>query len=228
MAARPRPVTVDVRRDGQGEYFDIELASDAPELQVLQSRPRDKHLLLFARGEGRFLCGFDERHWFVAGIEGGVSTIRDAKVSLMPDAGMRRRAYGNPSLVNRRRNREFIRQGEWFFVHARVDVPPDLILRNEPIQRGMGKAHMCEELYRRGGAKVYVVGSQVLSEQAYRKRVRKDPDFGRRGVRAMMRDPAVFVRGAVRHADHATVKLADWHRVLINGERTTSSVAFLD
>jgi hypothetical protein len=43
--------------------------------------------------------------------------------------------------------------------------------------------------------------------------------------------PAVDARGTVRHRDHATVTLPVWHRVLMNTEtqsRTMANVAFLD
>jgi hypothetical protein len=47
----------------------------------------------------------------------------------------------------------------------------------------------------------------------------------------MQRDPTVFVRGKVSHADHATIFLNDWHRVAMNTEnqsRAMEFVAFLD
>jgi hypothetical protein len=60
--------TVDVRSDKKGEYFDIRLLeSQQVEMNVLDVRPEMRHLLLMAPG-GKFLCGHDERHWFVAGF----------------------------------------------------------------------------------------------------------------------------------------------------------------
>ena len=44
-------------------------------------------LLLYAAAERaaeRLLCGHDERHWFVAAIADRVTTVRDAKTSLLP------------------------------------------------------------------------------------------------------------------------------------------------
>src|SRR5262245_10005758 len=63
---RPRQSSyaLDVRRDKAGEYFDLSVATDAPEFQVLQAVPDDRHLLLYARDGQRYLCGHDERHWF--------------------------------------------------------------------------------------------------------------------------------------------------------------------
>jgi hypothetical protein len=47
----------------------------------------------------------------------------------------------------------------------------------------------------------------------------------------MSRNAQVSVRGRVRHADHKTITLHGWHRVLMNTEhqsRTMRNVAFLD
>src|SRR5690348_2497538 len=65
-------VSLDVRSDRRGEFFEVALRRDAdPEIEPLDVRPADRHLLLLVR-EGRdkskFLCGHDERHWFVAAM----------------------------------------------------------------------------------------------------------------------------------------------------------------
>jgi hypothetical protein len=47
----------------------------------------------------------------------------------------------------------------------------------------------------------------------------------------MRRNPGVYVRGRVRHPDHATITLPGWHRVVMNTEaqsRAMRNVAFLD
>jgi hypothetical protein len=47
----------------------------------------------------------------------------------------------------------------------------------------------------------------------------------------MQRNAGVYVRGRVRHADHATIELVGWHRVVMNTEgqaRAMRNVAFLD
>ena len=46
-----------------------------------------------------------------------------------------------------------------------------------------------------------------------------------------MRDARVYVTGAIRHKDHATVWLTDWHEVVMNTETQAKAmrhVAFLD
>ena len=47
----------------------------------------------------------------------------------------------------------------------------------------------------------------------------------------MRRNPGVYVRGSVRHADHKTIVLRGWHQVLMNTEGQAlamRNVAFLD
>lgn len=40
--------------------------------------------MLYSLDGQRFLCGHDERHWFVAAVEDRVSTVYDSKRSIMP------------------------------------------------------------------------------------------------------------------------------------------------
>ena len=47
----------------------------------------------------------------------------------------------------------------------------------------------------------------------------------------MVRDPDVYAKGTVRHPDHATIRLPEWHRVLMNteqGAKAMRHVAFID
>ena len=90
------PVVIDVGSDRRGEFFDIQANQDA-DLEVIDVRPKDRHLLLMVRQPGqragepdikdKFLCGHDERHWFVAGVPDNtaVSDVTTAKESLKPD-----------------------------------------------------------------------------------------------------------------------------------------------
>src|SRR5437867_4258584 len=80
---------IDVRSDRRGEFFDLRVSPDVT-LETLDVRPRDRHLVLLARGRevARFLCGHDERHWFVAAIPETtpVTTVAQAKEALQPPA----------------------------------------------------------------------------------------------------------------------------------------------
>jgi hypothetical protein len=65
----------------------------------------------------------------------------------------------------------------------------------------------------------------------YKKLVKVNPDARWWGWQVMKRNPGVYVRGRVRHADHATIELVGWHRVVMNTEgqaRAMRNVAFLD
>jgi hypothetical protein len=236
-------VRVDIQRDRRGEFFLLRHPwNTVPDLTVLNVQPRDRHLLLISRVGGekqKFLCGHDERHWFVAAIpeSAAVSNVTQAKAALKPSQvrGQELRAAVRRKDSNRRRNRAFVRQGEWFFVpEPELRVPEMLIMRDEPLVRGrMGKPHFAEHCYRTGGKTVYVsqMAPQGLLEDEYRMRLRDDPKA--RGVpwRPMRRDPRVYVRGRISHPDHATVVLAEWHRVYMNTEtnaKAYAAVVFLD
>jgi len=241
----PTDFAVDIRRDGTGEFFELRVPahlSDTLDVCVMQSEPKQRHLLLAVRKLGvkpqldRFLCGHDEREWFVAAVPGGASSVRQAMDALQP-AGVRealarhhvssRKRYG-------RKNRAFRRQGEWFFVpEPSVVVDEKLVLHNEPLRRGAGKPHFVEELSRSGGETVHVCSRHPngVRPDEYRSILRRNPDAVRWGWRVMRRNPGVFARGMVRHSDHETITLPFWHRVIMNTEtqsRTMANVAFLD
>ncbi len=87
--------------------------------------------------------------------------------------------------------------------------------------------------YRTGGETVYVCGQfpNGLTEKERSRLLARNPVAASYAWRVMRRDSIVFVRGRVSHADHATIRLDGWHRVLMNTEAQSSamaSVAFLD
>jgi hypothetical protein len=232
-------LALDVRTDAKGEFFLISRDRKAvEELIVLDLQPRDRHLLLLSRENGqkhRFLLGHDERHWFVAGIPEAtpVSRVEDAKVALKPEAVLMRESRLRQKERHRRHNTARIRQGEWFFVPvADLALNPLLILWNEPLVRSRGgKPHMCQELYRHGGETVYVSpgAPNGLTEAEYHQI--SEGERARWSWRVMRRNPRVYVRGRVRHPDHATVALDGWHEVFSNTEHLSHAmreVVFLD
>jgi hypothetical protein len=236
-------VSLDIRRDKHGEYFEIRTAPGSEqELVVLNVQPREKHLLLLSRQFGeqgqflakqKFLCGHDERHWFVAAIPENepVSTVAGAKIALKPEEIRRREeAIGISRKESfRRRNAAFVRQGEWFFVPA-GDVKANslLVLRNEPLSRGNGgKPHWAEECYRSGGESVYVSGKYPTGLTAVEYNRLPEQERKRGNFRVMQRDASVHVRGEIWHPDHETVVLNGWHRVLMNTENRSSAMRFL-
>ena len=237
-----RQIGVDIGTDKRGEYFDIGVSSTNPtEYQVIDIRPEARHLLLMARMEDekqKFLCGHDERHWFVCAVPGAsVSSVKAAMEALQPQevrTSIKRRVKRVKNRL-RRRNAAFVRQGEWFFIPAPdLTINEKLTRKNEPISRGDGgKPHMCQYMYRTGGTVVYVchkhprgVGfakyQQILAKNQYAKHW---------NWWTQLANPNVYVRGRISHPDHKTVVLNDWHRVVMNTERNapgSHSVVFLD
>ncbi len=237
------PITIDIQHDHRGEFYLLKRNANSPvDVTVLSVRPNDRHLLLMARvgnEKHKFLCGHDERHWFVAAIpeSAPVSNVDQAKAALKPTAVREReaRAAIREKHKNRRRNAAFVRQGEWFFVpKPELRVPELMILKNEPLVRSrMGKPHYAEECYRSDGKMVYVSARapEGLTEAEYQKLLQDEPSASRFPWRTMMRNPRVFVRGRISHPDHATVVLMDWHRVYMNTEteaKANAAVVFLD
>jgi hypothetical protein len=241
----PADFAVDIRRDSAGEFFELRVPTHLREtldVSVMQAEPKLRHLLLFVRKTGdkpqldRFLCGHDEREWFVAAVPGGASSVRQAMDALQPrdvrEALSRRHVSSRKRYA--RKNRAFRRQGEWFFVpEPALDVDEKLVLRNEPLRRGAGKPHIVEQLCRSGGETVHVCRRHPngVTPDEYRSILHRNPDADRWGWQVMRRNPGVYARGTVRHSDHATITLPFWHRVIMNTEtqsRTMANVAFLD
>jgi len=237
---------VDIQHDRYGAFFELRVPDalhEALEVTVLQTAKHDRHLLLFIRkDEGksetkdRFLCGHDERDWFVAAVPGGASSVAQAKEALKPSVvrAAQARAGLNGRQRNTRANRAYRRQGEWFFIEEpRLVVDAGLILRDEPLSRGRGsKPHVVAELYRTGGEAVYVHQRhpQGVSPAEYERSIQSGQTKPSQW-RMMRRNAGVYVRGTVRHADHQTITLHTWHRVVMNTEnesRTMARVAFLD
>lgn len=240
------PLQVDVRREYGRELFDIRYQADV-HLTVPDCRPADRHLLLVANTRDAatpgaraqrdvFLCGHDERHWFVAAIpeRAGVYDVQGAKDALKPAMVWEAMAEHAVPMAHRdrRRTAAFVRQGEWFFIpRPRLHVSPRDVIPNEPIQRGAGKPHLCEHLFRTAGHRVYVCDAHPngLTEEAYYALPREQRKT--RSWRQMVRDANVYVKGSIRHPDHKTLWLEDWHQVVMNTEtqsRAMRHVAFLD
>lgn len=233
-----RSTTLNVLRDERGEYFAIGHGADVL-VEALDADAADRHLLLAAKApwqeQSAFLCGHDERAWFVAAIPESARalTVDAAKDALKPAAVWDAiREFGVPmEQRNLRRTAAFVRQGEWFFIpRADARVNPNLVLRNEPIQRGAGNPHLCQFLFRRGGQRVFVNDNFPNGLTGSERRALPKADRG--GYwREMVRDARPLVRGSISHKDHETVTLRFWHEVVMNTEneaRAMNDVRFLD
>lgn len=235
---------LDIRQTNKQEQFLLTIREDMEphlEFMAVDIQPTAQHLLLLSKNlqgtvnKEKFLCGHDERHWFVAPVVGrNPVNVYQAMEALKPDMvlrsqkiqGVRRKDW------QKRHNEGFIRQGEWFFVPDFKFRPLSLhmVLHNEPIQRPRSKPHWVEELYRVGGELVYVHPSYPngLTGNQYRKLLEQKPAISRWSWQILRRNPQVYARGKVRHPDHKTITLPFWHRVMISGEVRNNQVAFFD
>lgn len=240
-------LSVDVQAFHAGESFVIR-HDRRTRLSVLDTWPEQKQLLLNVHDpeardkrftDARYLCGFDERHWFAAAIPetANALTVQQAMDALKPKEVWDAIKLFNvaPEERNSRFTTAFTRQGEWFFVRRGPEArPPEgELLRNEPLQRNDGgKPHLCDELIRDGGERVLVnrKTQEVVSEVDWLDR----PEAQRRSVadwNFRVRDPRAYARGAVKHSDHDTIWLDDWHQIVMNTEaqaRARANLAFLD
>lgn len=236
-------VSIDISHDRRGEFFNISVDERREaELIVTDAVPRQRHLVLMsadAQGKHKFLCGHDERHWFVAAVpeDRSASTVATAMEALKPHIVQREQSRRGvkPRLRNRRRNPAFIRQGEWFFMLLQpwVRVNESVVLYNEPLRRGAGKPHMVEELVRQGGEPVYVSTQHPngITPREYERLISRQPQLRSLHWVVQRRNPMVIVRGRVRHPDHKTIVLDEWRLVVQNTETQSVAmrhVAFID
>lgn len=234
---RSGPFVLDIKKDKKGEYFELEYNPDEINgVDAVDVRPEKKHLLLMVRHPGtrphdpetkeKFLCGHDELHWFAAGVRPSSSSVLNAMESLKPSTVLRQQEIRKVKTKkrNKRKNEAFIRQGEWFFIPSDIKIDEKYVLKNEPLQRGAGKPHVAEYIFRVGGRGVYVNGGKVVTENEY-ERMDWDKKIGYVFRRA---DANVYARGSIRHPDHKTIYLSTWHQVVPNEETRSSKLAFID
>ncbi|MBC7772545.1 MAG: hypothetical protein H7210_08640 [Pyrinomonadaceae bacterium] len=242
-SSRRSPLAVDVVHQDRREIFDVAVHSEA-EFRVVDLRRDERHLLIHAtrpdeKRPFKFLCGHDERHWFVAGIpnDPGVSNVRTAMEALKPKDVLEIQSRVGLGWKDglRRRNRVFLRQGEWFFIpDPNLVVDRRRVLRNEPMRRSFAsKPHIAECAYRTGGETVMVShrAPQGLTMSDHASLVARDEQARKLPWVTMRRNPLLYVHGRIRHPDHATIVLDQWHRVLMNEEArapSSTGVVFLD
>ncbi len=142
------------------------------DVSVLDVQPKDRHLLLMVRQpaerpglpdiKDKFLCGHDERHWFVAGVPEAapVSNVVTAKEALRPVFVRNLESGKKGKLKQRQRRRTKFHPSGRVVLHSDCGMTANekLVLHNEPLRRGGGKPHVCEFLYRVGGTTVAVCG----------------------------------------------------------------------
>lgn len=166
-----------------------------------------KHVFRLHKTTGvmtKYLVGLDERSYFMAPLsDRSATTVGDAHRTL-------KRPELRDLEARRSRPGRIVRQGEWFFIPASENEKSEIhdLVRRRHLRvdkkarvgrLALGKPHVADEV-------VYVPAPG---------------DDGR--IREL-----VFARGAVRHPDHRTVHLCDWHRVLSNTEDRKTSSRWID
>jgi hypothetical protein len=225
----PDTIRFNVGTDKQGEHFTLMVGESVKDVDVriLDVDPDLAQTLILVVTkplEGKpvkekLLLGHDERHWFVAGVPERSRNIRDAFQQLKPEAAklsQERAGVSGGKTLDRRKNKGFIRQGEWFFVP--VQFEPDAktyIHTKEPIQRQGGTPHIVEKCVRFGGKAVFLLGTKIFTpaqKEAYEK------TNSRVAFQSRQMGARVFVTGKVTHKDHKTVVLQGWHEVHMSRE----------
>ncbi|MFN8394902.1 MAG: hypothetical protein U0176_09625 [Bacteroidia bacterium] len=240
--------SIDIQETRKREFYLLELTKTAAEtldFQVLNTRPDMRHLVMMVRpgmealettlNPQKFLCGHDEKHWFVATVDNGVRDVRSAMDSLKPRQALvaQQRAGVKAKDIHKRHNAGFIRQGEWFFIPEPRYSPSSSsdIKRNQRLSRGAGsKPHIVEEMVEGRGELVYVNWrtGQQMNEFRYKKALASGKLGDPKQWNAQRLTSSVMVRGTVKHSDHRTITLHGWHRVAMNTEANSSNVRFLD
>ena len=229
---------IDVGIDRRGEFFALRVPGDRDAVSIVDADRDDRCLLLLVRDGGeksKFLCGFDERHWFVAAIPErarGVTGVASAKDALLPEVVRDAVARIRPRDRFRRRNAAYVRQGEWFFLpQGTVNADELEVVRDEPLTRGRGRAHVLQYAFRRGGETVFVNAAHPTGITMAEFERLPSSEVRKHWWQQMVRDPELYAKGKVRHPDHKTIVLHGWHRVLMNTEhaaRAMRHVAFID
>lgn len=240
--------SLDIQETRRREFYLLELAKPAIQtidFQVLNTRQDLRHLVLMARNEAgvfangndteKYLCGHDEKHWFVATVAAEVRDVRSAMDSLKPRQALQaqHRAGVKAKDIHKRHNAGFVRQGEWFFIPEPRYNPSFTsdIKRNQRLSRGAGsKPHIVEEMVEGRGELVYVNWrtGQQMNEFRYKKALASGKLGDPKQWNAQRLTTSVMVRGTVKHPDHRTITLHGWHRVAMNTEANSNNVRFLD
>lgn len=140
-----------------------------------------------------YLVGLDERQYFIATLPTHCTTVAEAHRDLKTTT---------VTLAEGRVHGRTTRQGEWFFLPC---TEGELTM----IKEGIGKTKFGIHKRRAIGPG----GKPHIADEL----VEFTPSLLGHGFPVRNR-PEVFVRGKVRHPDHATVSFSQWKRVIRNNE----------
>jgi hypothetical protein len=161
---------IDVRQEGERESFHLRCPEwEALQIEALDVKPKLRHLVLHVTGwrlpiSGRYLCGHDERHWFVASlqVDERSTTVKRAMEALKPEIVLReQKRKGVKHRRHRRKTAAYVRQGEWFFLPRPMMHVGDLAVPNGRLARRGGKPHHVEWIYQPAGRDETFVRGEV-------------------------------------------------------------------
>lgn len=193
--------------DEPKQTFEVEIGRwVVPDRPVVRELGHRRWILQETPGAKRhFLMGMDEAHLFIAQLPRGVSAVSSAR-ELLKGRDVTRAERDAPFRT--------VRQGEWFLValdptrsaavDTLVEARPGLVRRRVGIARAArwaraGRQHVADEVV-------------VLRPHLHLSLPRTLTAV------ALEARAGVFVRGKLRHPDHATVELKRWRLALPNTE----------
>ena len=99
---------IDVRQNGRREAYHLKYPTgDTVLVEALDVKPKQRHLIMDVTGwrlpiSGRYLCGHDEQHWFVASLpfDRRTATVRGAMEALKPAIVLREQKREAPSTAS--------------------------------------------------------------------------------------------------------------------------------
>jgi len=164
---------IDIIADRHSDLFDLRIPLDGSVIvRVPDVEKRNRQLLLAAGSsthnwQQKFLCGHDERDWFVAALPQKPETgsVREAFEALKPRGVLREQERkGIPRRQKQRRHTAaYLRQGEWFFVsRPNLVVVAANVRHNDVLVRDGGTPHVVEWLYRPSGRNALFARGLVL------------------------------------------------------------------
>lgn len=151
-----------------------------------------------------YLMGVDERQLFIARLTEACETVEKARKSLGKTV----------QFADGKKANSADRQGEWFFIETtdaqRLNIA-DKIKEGKALlyqKAAIGNYHRV----RRNGGKPHTADELVVLDRS----AIAESDILPHGF--PVADSQVFVKGAVRHADHKTVVFKHWRLVVANNE----------
>lgn len=190
----------------------------AAEMLILDKAPQTRHLLAMLRYvpenpketiKQHFILGHDERQLFVVGVD-PVSTLADAFTSLKPRSIRRMEQRGA----------KVIRQGDWFFTRVAGSTAfyeqNGIAYHGQQIggpaanRRGLrvGTPHVADE-------QLVCIGDVFRWQDGQQRKIGREIKW-------------ILVRGKIRHPEHATVELLNWHFAVQNTGVINGTIGYLD